>query len=118
MNLFMINITIGTPTRSKRYHTSHNRQKDLSNFLQFDKQAPRPRKISASHANKGAEIFATHASKGATVVAISPPSSKTLQLTAWIPSLRILKHSAHMVNWKFFLGGGFGKAFKCWGKLN
>jgi hypothetical protein len=31
----MINITINTPTRGKRYHTSHNKQKDLGNFLQF-----------------------------------------------------------------------------------
>ncbi len=34
-NLFMINITISTLTRSKRYHTSHNKQKDLNNFMQF-----------------------------------------------------------------------------------
>jgi hypothetical protein len=34
-NLFMINITIGSPTWSKRYHTSHNKQKDLNDLLQF-----------------------------------------------------------------------------------
>jgi len=36
-NLFTINIAIGTPTKSKRYHTSHNKQKNLGDFLQFGK---------------------------------------------------------------------------------
>jgi hypothetical protein len=33
----MIKITIGTLTKSKRYHISHNKQKDLSDFLQSSK---------------------------------------------------------------------------------
>jgi len=31
----MITVTISIPTRSKRYHTSRNKQKDLGDFLQF-----------------------------------------------------------------------------------
>jgi len=34
----MINITIGTPSKSKRYHISHNKQKGVGDFLQFSKQ--------------------------------------------------------------------------------
>ncbi len=59
------------------------------------RQAPRPGKI-----------FTSHASKGAIVATIGLLNNKVLQLSAGIP-----KHSAHMVSWKFFSEGGFGKAF-------
>ncbi len=57
------------------------------------------------------EIFCIHASKGATIVAIGPPSNKALQLKARILSLGIPKHNAHIVNWKFFLGGDLEEPF-------
>jgi hypothetical protein len=94
----MINITIGTPTKSKRFHTSHDKQKDLGNFLQFSSTWTK-------------EIFYIHASKGATIVAIGPPSNKALQLKARILSLGIPKHNAHMVNRKVLLGGDLEEPF-------
>jgi len=54
---------------------------------------------------------ASHASKRTTIVAIGPPNNKALQLNVGIPSLGILKHNAHMVSCKFFLGANLEEPF-------
>jgi len=111
---------IHKPFHDQHHHQHSNEEQEVPHFPQQIKgpkqlyaiwQAPRPGKISASHASKGAEISTSHASKGATIAAIGPPSNRALQLNAGIPSLGIPKHSAHMVSCKLFLGANLEEPF-------
>ncbi len=111
---------IHKPFHDQHHHQHFNEEQEVPHFPQQTTrpkqfyaiwQAPRPGKISGSHASKGAEISASHASKGATIAAIGPPSNRALQLNAGIPSLGIPKHSAHMVSCKLFLGANLEEPF-------
>ncbi len=48
----MINITINIPTKRKRYHTSHNKQKELGDFLQFGKHLDQGKFLQAMQAKE------------------------------------------------------------------